>query len=340
MDIKEIRRNARERIKERCRVCPICDGRACAGDVPGMGGIGTGASFQNNVKALASQRLVMRVLHEANDPDTGIELWGRKLSMPVFAAPVGSVAANIGSGMADKDYLTSLIANCLEAGTMASVGDLPALENFAVSMSALGGNGRMVVPFIKPWPLAEVEKRLDLAREHGCDICGMDVDAAGLTILRRAAAPVSTKNPEELEKIIKMAHERGFKFIVKGVMAVNEAKIAVESGADAVLVSNHGGRVLDHTPGTAEVLPHIADAVGKVAVVMFDGGVRSGADVLKALALGAKIALICRPVLVAVHGDEEHGAATYLNVIKDELSQAMRLTGCANLASITPRVLF
>lgn len=339
MDIKEIRKRARERVKERCRVCPICDGRACAGDVPGMGGIGSGASFQNNVKALAAQRLVMRVLHEANDPDTGLELWGRKLSMPVFVAPVGSVAANIGSGMADKDYLKSLITGCLEAGTMASVGDLPALENFTVSMSALGANSRMVVPFIKPWPLPEVEKRLDLAQEHGCDICGMDVDAAGLTILRRAAAPVGTKSPAELAKVIKMAHERGIKFIVKGVMAANEARIAADAGADAVLVSNHGGRVLDHTPGTAEVLPCIADAIGKETVVMLDGGVRSGTDVLKSLALGAKIVLICRPVLVAIHGDEEHGAAIYLNMIRDELSQAMRLTGCANLAAITRKIL-
>jgi hypothetical protein len=339
MDIREIRKRARERVKEKCRVCPICDGRACAGDVPGMGGIGTGVSFQNNIKALAAKRLVMRVLHEANDPDTAVELWGRRLSMPVFVAPVGSVAANIGSDMADKDYLKSLLKGSLEAGTMAGVGDLPALENFLVSMSTLGENGRMAVPFIKPWQLPDVEKRLDLAKEHGCDICGMDVDAAGLTILRRAAAPVSAKTPGELGQIIKLAHDRGFKFIVKGIMAADEAKIAVDAGADAVLVSNHGGRVLDHSPGTAEVLPSIADAVGKYTIVMLDGGIRSGADVLKALALGAEVTLICRPVLVAVHGDEENGAAIYLNMIREELSQAMRLTGCANIASITGRVI-
>lgn len=337
--MQEIWKNARERVKAKCRVCPICDGRACAGDVPGMGGIGTGASFMNNVKAFAALRLNMRVLHKANDPDTGVELWGKKLSMPVFVAPVGSVAANLGSGMADKDYLTALIKGCREAGTLASVGDLPALENFMVSMSALGERAGMVVPFIKPWPLAEVEKRLDLAQKHGCEICGMDVDAAGLTILRRAAAPVATKAPAELEKVIKLAHARGFKFIVKGIMTADEALIAVRCGADAVLVSNHGGRVLDSSPGTAEVLPAIAEAVGGQTVIMLDGGIRSGADVLKALALGAQITLICRPALIAVHGDEEKGVATYLAMIRDQLSQAMRLTGCADLASITPGVL-
>lgn len=338
--MQEVWKQARERVKAKCRVCPVCDGRACAGDVPGMGGIGSGASFQNNVKAFAALRLNMRVLHKANDPDTTVELWGRRLSMPVLVAPVGSVAANLGSGMADKDYLHSVIKGSLAAGTMASVGDLPALENFSLSMSSLGAEGRMVVPFIKPWPLSEVEKRLDLAREHGCDVCGMDVDAAGLTILRRAAAPVSAKSPAELEKIVKLAHARGFKFIIKGIMTPDEAIIAVRCGADAVLVSNHGGRVLDATPGTAEALPAIAEAVGGQTVIMLDGGVRSGADVLKALALGANFVLICRPVLIAVHGDEENGAFKYLSMIQDELAQAMRLTGCKDVASVTRRVLY
>lgn len=338
--MKEIRKKARERVKEKCRVCPVCDGRACAGDVPGMGGIGTGAAFQNNIRALAAQRIVMRVLHEANEPDCSVELWGKKLSMPVFVAPVGNVGGNIGSDMPDTTYTAAVLAGCRQAGTLASVGDLPSFEHWTNTMSVFGGNGADAVPFIKPWPLPEVEKRLNVAKEQGCDICGMDVDAAGLTILRRAAAPVGTKTPAELAGVIKMAHGLGFKFIVKGVMSVDEAKIAVDAGADAVLVSNHGGRVLDHTPGTAEALPAIADAVGKSSVVMLDGGIRSGVDVLKALALGARFVLICRPVLVAVHGDEEHGAGKYLDIIKDELLQAMRLTGCKDAASVTGRVLY
>ena len=117
------------------------------------------------------------------------------------------------------------------------------------------------------------------------------------------------------------------------------AIIAADAGADAVLVSNHGGRVLDHTPGTAEALPAIADAVGKRVVVMLDGGIRSGADVLKALALGAHMTLICRPVMIAIHGDEENGLATYYAHIREELIQAMRLTGCADVASVTNRIL-
>jgi len=305
-----------------------------------MGGIGTGLSFQNNVTALAKHRLLMRVLHDANEPDTTMELWGRTLALPVLAAPVGSVAVNLGSDMSDADYAGFLIRGCCAANTLASVGDGLDAATFEKNISVIGDGSASVIAFIKPWAAqAEISTRLEMAVKAGISICGMDVDAAGLTVLRRRGTPVSTQTPEGLAQVIKLAHARGIKFIVKGVMTVDEAVLAADAGADAVLVSNHGGRVLDHCPGTAEVLPAIAEAVGERVVVMMDGGVRTGADVLKALALGAKLTLICRPVVVAVHGDEQNGVVKYFAQIQDELAQAMRLTGCANLGAISRRIL-
>lgn len=338
MNVQEIRSAAREHIKSRCRVCAVCDGKVCAGEVPGMGGIGTGMSFRNNVSALAAWRLNMRVLHDANAPDTTLELWGRTLSLPVFAAPVGSVGTNLGSGMADEAYTALLIDGCVAAGTLAGIGDIPQSEKFGKYMAEVKGRGKFVVPFIKPWGRDQVVARMDMARNAGCDMCGMDVDAAGLPGLRNIATPVAVKTPDELAVLIDCAHERGMKFIVKGIMTVDEAEAAVEAGADAVLVSNHGGRVLDHTPGTVEVLPEIADAVGDRTVVLVDGGIRTGADVLKVLALGAKAALICRPVAVMAHGGGEDGVKTYFDALREELSQAMRLTGCKDLAAIDANV--
>ena len=338
--MQDVRKKARERVKTRCKVCPVCNGIACAGDVPGMGGIGTGLSFQNNVTALAKHRLLMRVLHNANEPDTTMELWGRKLALPVLAAPVGSVAVNLGSDMSDADYASFLVQGCRAANTLASVGDGLDAATFEKNISVIGDSGPFVIAFIKPWAAQEeIRTRLEMAVKAGISICGMDVDAAGLTVLRRRGKPVSTQSPEGLAQVIKLVHGRGIKFIVKGVMTVDEAVLAADAGADAVLVSNHGGRVLDHCPGTAEALPAIADAVGARVIVMMDGGVRTGADVLKGLALGAKLTLICRPVVVAVHGDGQNGVAKYFTQIQDELAQAMRLTGCENLNAINRRVL-
>ena len=338
MSVQEIRNKARERVKSCCRVCPVCDGRACTGEVPGMGGIGSGSSFRNNISALAAWRLNMRVLHGANTPNTALRLWDRDLFLPVFAAPVGAVGRNLGSGMPDEEYVGHLISGCVAANTLASTGDVPDVAMFRKFMEQVKGRGKSVVPFIKPWGKDAVALRMDIAKDAGCDICGMDVDAAGLSVLRTLAAPVGVKTPDEIAEIIELAHQRNMKFIVKGIMTVDEAEIAVRAGADAIIVSNHGGRVLDCTPGTAEVLPEIADVVAGRAVVMVDGGIRTGADVLKVLALGAHVALICRPVAVMLHGDEAEGVPAYFANLQDELAQAMRLTGCADLASIDANV--
>ncbi len=333
----DIRKKARERVKTHCRVCPICDGKACAGEVPGMGGVGTGSAFKNNIEALLKHRLVMRVLHDADEPDTSRELWGRRLSLPVLAAPIGSVKMNLGSDMEEDEYIDLVVSGCVQAGTMASIGDTPWTGPYQQNLSRISGKGRNVIPFIKPWDAEEVAKRMDMALEAGCDVCGMDVDAAGLGAPGKPAWRI--RPARSLPAYIKEAHARKMKFIVKGVMDAAEARMAAEAGADAVLVSNHGGRVLDHTPGTAEALPAVAEAVGKRTLVMLDGGIRSGEDVLKAMALGARFVLICRPVAIAAHGGGAEGVARYFQDIRDNLYRAMRLTGCNDLDAAGPRIL-
>lgn len=338
--MRELRERARERMKPWCRVCPVCDGRVCSGEVPGMGGIGSGVSFRNNVSALAAHTLNMRVLHEASDPDTSLSLWGARYSLPVFSAPFGALATNLGGSMTDEEYTERLAAGCARAQTLAGVPDILDFTKYVPYMERLRPFARCIVPYIKPWRRDAVAARMDVATDLGCAICGMDVDAAGLPAMRKLNPPVTPKSPRELADMVSLAHERGMKFIVKGVMTVDEASIAADAGADAVLVSNHGGRVLDGTPGAAEVLPAIAEAVGGRVAVMVDGGIRTGADVLKVLALGATAALVCRPLATMIHGDGDNGVALYFANMREELAHAMRLTGCPDLASVDRRVLW
>ena len=113
-----------------------------------------------------------------------------------------------------------------------------------------------------------------------------------------------------------------------------------KTGVDAIVVSNHGGRVLDHCPGTAEVLPAIAEAVRGHIHILVDGGIRTGVDVLKMLALGAEAVLIGRPVSVAAIGGGLEGVKAYFEGIKGQLTQAMLLTGCASLGDINESILY
>ena len=110
----------------------------------------------------------------------------------------------------------------------------------------------------------------------------MDIDAAGLPFLKNMNPPAGAKSVEELKEIIKLSN---LPFIVKGIMTVKGALKAKEAGADAIVVSNHGGRVLDQCPATAEVLADIVDAVGDSMKIFVDGGIRSGVDIFKALVI-------------------------------------------------------
>ena len=123
-------------------------------------------------------------------------------------------------------------------------------------------------------------------------------------------------------------------FILKGIMTVRGAEKAVKAGAKAIVVSNHGGRVLDQCPATAEVLPEIVKAVGKDVMVLVDGGIRTGMDVFKALALGAKGVLIARPFVNMVYGGGLEGPAALVSKLKAELEDTMLMCGAHSLAEI------
>ena len=329
--MKEIRKTARDLMAGFCRVCPVCNGKACAGEVPGMGGLGTGSAFMANVQALARHTFNMRLVHDITEPDTSAELLGMKLAMPVLAAPIGGVSFNMGGKRTEEEYITAIIDGCKRGGIVGCTGDgVPPIIHEAAfaAITAAGGHG---IPFIKPWEDAELYEKLDKAKATGAPVIGMDIDAAGLITLRKMGRPVSPKPMEKLREIIA---KTGAKFIVKGIMTVEDAQLAKQAGAHAIVVSNHGGRVLDHTPGTADVLPGIAaEMKGKLEIIV-DGGVRTGADVLKMLALGADAVMIGRPFSIAAMGGLTDGVASYIETLRTELMQAMVMTGTRSLGKL------
>lgn len=332
MDIKEMQTNARERMKGFCRVCPICDGRACAGETPGMGGIGTGSAFRHNVSALASIHLNMRLIHEVRQPVTETTVLGFKLRLPVLAAPIGGTAFNMGGSLTETEYAQAIVTGCRASGIVGCTGDGAPDELYAAGSAAIEAEAGWGIPFVKPWKGEELDRKMRAAAATGTRVIGMDIDAAGLIALARMGRPVSPKSPTELAEIADRAHELGMKFLLKGIMTPEDAAAACRAGCDGLVVSNHGGRALDHTPGTIEVLPAIAAEVrGRMAVLM-DGGIRDGLDVLKALALGADAVLVGRPYCIAAVGGGSEGVGLVTERLHKQLVSGMVLTGCASVA--------
>lgn len=321
-----------------CRACPVCNGRACGGTIPGPGAKGSGTVAVRNFDAWRNVRLNMDTIHENFEPDTSLTLFGRSFKYPFFAGPVGAMALHYGDKYNDLDYNNILVPACAAAGIAAFTGDgtnHKVMEGAAAAITACGGAG---IPTVKPWDNATVARKIALARSSGCFAMAMDIDAAGLPFLKNLTPPAGSKTVDELKEIVKLMN--GKPFILKGIMTVNGAKKALEAGASGIVVSNHGGRVLDQCPATAEVLPAIVDAVGGKMTILVDGGIRTGMDVFKALALGADAVLIGRPFVNMVYGGGAEGVQVYVDKLKAELADTMAMCGAHKLSDIKRSMIF
>ena len=337
MDLKTVRAQAKENLKGYCRVCPICDGRACAGEVPGMGGTGTGISFKNNLSALASYNLNMRTLHDATNPSTETELFGTRLSSPIMGAPMTGTPYNMGGAISERDFIGMIVSGSIEAGTLGWTGDGADPAMYTSGLEAIAQENGKGIPIIKPREQKVIIECIRRAEEAGALAIGVDIDGAGLVTMALKGQPVGPKTTEEIKELVNATK---LPFILKGIMTVDEAEMAVEAGVSTIVVSNHGGRILDFTPGAASVLPAIAAAVKGKVTILADGGIRTGVDVLKLLALGADGVLVGRPLVVGVYGGGTAGVKLLLDKMTAELKQAMILTGCQSIKDIDSRVIY
>lgn len=327
-------------LRPSCFVCKICNGAACAGRHTNsleFGAKGSNAGFVNSFKALAKVRIVLDVIHDCEEPDTSIEMFGHRFVLPMFAAPIAKILTDytFDSPFFNNNaaYGEALVLGCHDAGGMAWLGDNKEEGYFNGQIAALAEIGGQGVPTIKPWAdRAEFWKRVEWSREVGAMAIATDLDAVGLGYQYSGSGGVAPRSLTELKEMI-AAIDRPV--IIKGVMSVKTAVKAAEAGAYGILISNHGGNVVEHSMSPSDVLPDIKAAVGGSLKVYCDGAVRSGEDVFKLLALGADAVGIGRPYVVAVYGGSRAGAAVYTQKITMELQNIMRLTGCRTLADIT-----
>lgn len=333
MTYQEILENARPCIGKYCKVCPVCNGRACKNQVPGPGAKGVGDTAIRNYDKWQEIRVQMDTLC-ANEPaDTSLELFGKTFKYPIFAGPVGAVNLHYGDKYNDESYNEVLVSACAEAGIAAFTGDGTNPAVMAGAAAAVKKAGGLGIPTVKPWNLATIDEKLVLVKEAGAFAVAMDVDAAGLPFLKNMTPPAGRKSVEELRAIVESCGE--VPFIVKGIMTVRGAMKAKEAGASAIVVSNHGGRVQDQCAATAEVLEEIVKAVDGSMKIFVDGGLRSGTDVFKALALGADAVIIARPYVTAVYGGGAEGVSAYTEKLGAELADTMSMCGASSLKEIT-----
>lgn len=337
MTYDEVLKSARGNMGPYCKVCPVCNGAACKNQMPGPGAKGVGDNAVRNYQKWQEIRVNMDTIHENKPIDTSVELFGRTFKYPFFAGPVGAMTLHYGEKYDDLAYNNLLVDACAKGGIAAFTGDgtnAKVMEGATAAIKAAGGLG---IPTVKPWNLETIREKMELVKASGSFAVAMDIDGAGLPFLKNLTPPAGSKTVDELRDVAEMA---GVPFIIKGIMTRRGALKAKDAGAAAIVVSNHGGRVLDQCPATAEVLEDIVEAVGGRMKILVDGGLRSGVDIFKALAMGADGVLLGRPFVTAVYGGAAEGVQCYIDKIGGELEDTMRMCGANTISDISRDMIF
>ena len=296
MTYEEVMKQARFEVGPYCKVCPVCNGRACKNQIPGPGAKGIGDVAIRNYDQWQQIRVNMDTIGENVEP-------------------VGAMRLHYGDKYDDEEYNQILVSACAKYGIAAFTGDGTDPNVFQAAARAIKDNDGRGIPTIKPWNMETIHEKLDLVFESGAMMAAMDIDAAGLPFLKNMEPPAGNKTVEDLSLIVH------------------------EAGASAIVVSTHGGRVLDQPPATAEVLEEIVEWNEGRMKIFVDGGIRTGIDVFKALAMGADAVLIARPFVQAVYGGQEEGVRLYIEKLAAELKDTMAMCGATDIQSISRKMI-
>lgn len=341
---EQVRDMARKKLKGICAAYPACDGnydRVCQkeayGKPIGLGGVGAGHSFRNNVQSLTDVQLNMSVVGDHFEPDTATSFLGIDLKFPVLASSTAG-AEKYNDSIDETAFCNAVVRGSKEAGTIGLRGDtwFYSLEN-SPSLNSMKDNDGYGIPIFKPRSQDVLKQLIEKAESYGCKAVGVDLDGCGSTIMARHGQPVFKKSVKDIKELVEFT---SLPFITKGIMMPEEAEKCAEAGAKVIGVSNHGGRVLDSTPGVATMLPRIKKRVGDSVTITADGGVRTGYDVLKMLALGADAVLLGRDIIRAAVGAGTLGVKLHLEHIQKTLQKAMFITGTKNIKMADSRIIF
>ena len=301
------------------------------------GGAGDEVTLRENVAAFERLKLRPRVLVDLGSVATKTTVLGNEISLPVLIAPLAM------QRMAHPDGELATARAAAAAGTILCVSSAATARPVEIAEAAPG-----CVRWFQVYVFADRAVTLDLVEEacaHGYSALVLTVDTPFLG-RRERDIRVDFKIPEGITPIsdifarafdtslswrdLEWLSGYGVPVVVKGILTAEDARLACEHGAAAIVVSNHGGRQLDGVPASIEVLAEVAEAVDGRAEVLLDSGVRRGTDVLKALALGARAVLVGRAMLWALAVDGEAGVRHVLELLRAELELGLALLGCSS----------
>jgi isopentenyl diphosphate isomerase/L-lactate dehydrogenase-like FMN-dependent dehydrogenase len=295
------------------------------------------ATFRRNPQAFHHYLFRQKIFHDVSEPDTCVELFGKSLPTPAITAPVGSFS------LIGKDAEREVAAGCDRAGAMMFVSQA---AKFSPKEWRDADKSPLVFMAYMNRGKDEVSAYAKLAEDLGFAAVGITVDTVR-PVKIGDEVPLSTKDGKPrrghkstVKDIEWMKQQVSLPVVIKGIMGGEDARAAVNAGADALVVSNHGGRILDYNRAALEALPEVVEVIGKNTPVLLDSGIRSGGDIVKALALGARAVLVGRPVAWGVGAFGARGVERVFAILAEEMQRVLTLTGVARVRDVTRSILF
>jgi len=318
------------------------------------GGAGDEHTLRVNVAAFARWELRPRVLVDVSEVSTTTTVLGTELSMPLLVAPTAfqRLADPEGELATARAAAAAGTAMCLSTLSSVSPAELAAVapgapqwfqlywsqdRGFTAELvAAVAEAGFRALVLTVDFPVAgrrERDLRAAFALPEDLPLPNLPVRLEREDFHRELGAIVDPALTWRDLEWLRSASD--LPLVVKGLLTAEDALLAAEHGAAAVVVSNHGGRQLDGVPATLDVLPEVVDAVGERVEVLIDGGIRRGTDVLKALALGARATLAGRAIVWGLAAGGEEGVGQVLALLRNEIEVGLKLLGCASPAAVT-----
>jgi len=287
-----------------------------------------------NRRNMDSFTFEMRLLDSAPETNTSSELFGVKLRAPIIAAAICESRILKRLAPWDEPYLEQIAAGLAEAGSMMSTGMVTYEE-----LGRIVEQGAPVLHIVKPFKDDDrVLKNLERAAELGCVAVGMDVDVFFLEKAWDEVPGPDVLGHKTLDDLRRYRAATKLPFVVKGVLSAHDARLARDLGADALIVSSHGGETIDYAMPVLEALPIVRAEIPDLPILV-DSGFRRGADVLKALALGANGVGMATLLVVACAGGGKAAVAAMMREVQAELQRTMSITGCASIDRIDSAIL-
>ncbi len=326
-------------------------------------GSGDQYTLRDNLAALQRIKVMPPLLKGVRKTDLSVTVLGKKLSMPIMLAPVaaqrmyhpegGRAAARAAAAMGTLYGMSGSVGNSVEEIAQSGKGpkwfqlyvpkDRKVTRQLVDRVNQAGFDAIVLTVDLGEWKDADRRNKFSLPKEmlvkHLRDIGFKQITNA------MSNEEIQAFNAQAWDLALSwdffgwLRKQTRLPILIKGVLRTDDAERAVKMGLDGIIVSNHGGRRLDGMPATIDVLPEIVKAVGNRAEVYMDSGIRRGTDILKALALGARAVLVGRPYAWGLAAGGEAGVRKALELLRDELTNAMLTTGCASLADIDHAIL-